>query len=372
MNRLMLIAAILACCAATPAAAHNPQASPDAQPPRWSLAIHGGAGTIQREDMTDERDSQYRAALQTALDAGAAILADGGTAEDAVIAAILVLEDDARFNAGKGAVLTWDGIAELDAALMTGQDLQAGAITGVRTIRNPILLAQAVKDNSRHVFLSGEGAQAFAETQELATVQPDYFITEPRVRALEGVKTEELSVLAAGDNKFGTVGAVALDASGNLAAGTSTGGLTAKRWGRIGDAPVLGAGTYADNRSCAVSATGTGEFFIRVGVAYEICTRLRYRFRAELVAAQAAVSASDDGTPASVIQGSEFALTRMQVQEEVDAVMAEMVELGGTGGVIVATPFGDTVYNFDTPGMYRGRADSTGLSTVALYAGEDD
>lgn len=367
---MRIVPIILAALLALPAAAQEAAFEPGE--PRWAIAIHGGAGTIKAEDLGPEREAEYRAALQAALDAGKAILAEGGSAEDAVIAAITIMEDDARFNAGRGAVLTWDGVAELDAAIMTGADRQAGAVTGVRIVKNPILLAREVKDNSRHVFLSGSGAQEFAAQQGIAFVPYTYFVTEPRIRALEGVKAREISALEAGENKFGTVGAVALDLSGNMAAGTSTGGLTGKRWGRIGDAPVIGAGTYADNRSCAVSATGTGEFFIRAGVAHEICSRLRYRFRAEIDAAQATVPLDGDGNPTYIVHASEMALTRAQVQEEVDAVMADMVALGGTGGVIVATPDGQTVFNFDTPGMYRGRADSSGLDAVALYAGEDD
>ncbi|MEB3416664.1 isoaspartyl peptidase/L-asparaginase [Alteriqipengyuania sp. WL0013] len=332
------------------------------EPPRWSIAIHGGAGTIRREDMSEEREAEYRAALQAALDAGSKVLAEGGSAQDAVIAAIVIMEDDARFNAGRGAVLTWDGVAELDAAIMTGEQREAGAVTGVRTVRNPILLAREVKDNSPHVFLSGSGAESFAADRALEFADPSYFITEPRVRALEGVKARELSVLQAGDNKFGTVGAVALDSAGNMAAGTSTGGLTGKRWGRIGDAPVVGAGTYADNRSCAVSATGTGEYFIRVAVAHEICTRLRIEGAAYREREREAVGA----TGADAYVSNIFRVQRAIVDE----VMAEMAALGGTGGVIVALPDGATFFSFDTPGMYRGRANSFGLNEVALYADE--
>ena len=240
----------------------------------WSLAIHGGAGTIARENMTPEQDAAYRAALQRALDAGAAVLRDGGSAMEAIQAAIEPMEDDALFNAGRGAVLTWDGDIELDASIMDGRTRDAGAVAGVTGIRHPIELARLVMTDSPHVMLAGKDAETFAEEQGLERMPREWFETERRKEALERMKAERLSALDV-DIKFGTVGAVARDSKGNLAAGTSTGGMTGKRWGRVGDAPVIGAGTYADNRACAVSATGWGEFFIRVGVAQEICTRIR-------------------------------------------------------------------------------------------------
>lgn len=223
--------------------------------PGWSIAIHGGAGTIARENMTPEQDAAYRAALQRALDAGAAVLRDGGSAMDAIQAAIEPMEDDALFNAGRGAVLTWDGDIELDASIMDGRTRDAGAVAGVTGIRHPIDLARKVMTDSPHVMLAGTGAEAFAASHQLETMPPEWFETTRRREALERMKAEQLSALDV-DIKFGTVGAVALDADGNMAAGTSTGGMTGKRWGRIGDAPIIGAGTYADNRSCAVSATG--------------------------------------------------------------------------------------------------------------------
>ena len=223
--------------------------------PRWSFAIHGGAGTIERANMTPEQEAEYRAALDAALEAGSAILRDGGSAMDAVTAAITLMEDDPKFNAGRGAVFTWDGTIEHDAALMDGRDRSAGAVTGIGTVRHPILLAQEVMRDGRHVFLSGAGAETFADGTDLERVPNEWFRTESRLRSLERLKAEKLSAIDV-DYKYGTVGAVALDLEGNMAAGTSTGGLTGKRWGRIGDAPVIGAGTYADNRSCAVSATG--------------------------------------------------------------------------------------------------------------------
>jgi beta-aspartyl-peptidase (threonine type) len=292
--------------------------------------------------MTPEKQAEYEAALKAALDAGAKVLAEGGSAMDAVKAAIVPMEDSPLFNAGRGAVFTWEGTNELDASIMDGRDRSAGAVAGVTTIKNPILLADTVRTDSPHVFLMGAGAEEFASGKALETAGPDWFGTEDRRRSLERMKAQELSALDV-DHKYGTVGAVALDQDGNLAAGTSTGGMTGKRWGRIGDAPVIGAGTYADNRSCALSATGWGEYFIRVGVAQEICTRLRI---SESTRASAAQAIADD-------------------------VMGEVKDLGGDGGIILVTPQGHALYSFNTSGMYRGRADSTGMSEVAIFGGEE-
>ncbi|MBW3167281.1 isoaspartyl peptidase/L-asparaginase family protein [Qipengyuania flava] len=322
----------------------------------WSLAIHGGAGTIARENMTPEQDAAYRAALQRALDAGAAVLRDGGSAMEAIQAAIEPMEDDPLFNAGRGAVLTWDGDIELDASIMDGRTRDAGAVAGVTGIRHPIELARLVMTDSPHVMLAGKGAETFAEERGLERMPREWFETERRKEALERMKAERLSALDV-DIKFGTVGAVARDSKGNLAAGTSTGGMTGKRWGRVGDAPVIGAGTYADNRACAVSATGWGEFFIRVGVAQEICTRIR------LVRQQAAFASGG-------AQHAEWLARQDYVQRITDAVLAEVEELGGDGGVIVVTPLEDPVFGLNTSGMYRGRATSGGVNEVAIYADE--
>ena len=338
--------AVLTAMLASPAAAQD-----DA--PRWSIAIHGGAGTLRREDMTAERDAAYRAALQAALDAGAKVLKDGGSALDAVEAAILLMEDDEKFNAGRGAVYTWDGTHELDASIMDGRNRDAGAVAGVTGIRHPILLARKVMTDSPHVMLAGAGAEAFARAQGIEFMPPEWFDTDARREALDRMKAEQLSALDV-DIKFGTVGAVALDRDGNMAAGTSTGGMTGKRWGRIGDAPVIGAGTYADNRACAVSATGWGEFFIRVGVAKEICTKLTFR------------SLLRAGEPFD----ESVELTDVESQQEIDAVLADVGDLGGDGGVIVVTPEGHALFSMNTAGMYRGRATSTGGSEVAIYADE--
>ncbi|GAA4044017.1 isoaspartyl peptidase/L-asparaginase [Parerythrobacter jejuensis] len=337
--------------------------------PRWSFAIHGGAGTIKRENMNAEQEAEYLAALDQALEAGTDILKNGGSAMDAVVAAILLLEDDPKFNAGRGAVFTWEGENELDAAIMDGRDRSAGAVTGVKSIKNPILLAREVMKDGRHVFLSGAGAEEFAGERGLETASPDWFATEARREALERLKARQLSAIDV-DHKFGTVGAVALDLEGNVAAGTSTGGLTGKRWGRIGDVPVLGAGTYADNRDCAVSATGQGEYFIRAAVGHSICQTLKYRWRKMLDDAQASVPKDADGNPTFIVHASEMWLEEADIQAAADAAMADVKDLGGTGGVIVVSPFGPAVFSFNTAGMYRARATSAGVKEVAIYGSE--
>ncbi|QIQ87904.1 isoaspartyl peptidase/L-asparaginase family protein [Erythrobacter sp.] len=361
MKKAML-AALAALFALTAPSAAEEAAMP-ADQPKWSIAIHGGAGTLDPDRMTPERRAAYEAALQEALDAGAKVLASGGSAMEAVKAAIIPMENSPLFNAGKGAVFTWEGRNELDASIMDGRDRSAGAVTGVTTIKNPILLADAVRTESEHVFLMGEGAEQFAATQGIETAPPEYFATEARREALERMKAEALSALDV-DTKFGTVGAVALDMEGNLAAGTSTGGMTGKRWGRIGDAPVIGAGTYADNRSCAVSATGWGEYFIRVGVAQEICTRLRI----------SSVEGKPDRGWSVHYPGVENWTTddyaEFDAQMTADAVMAEVKQLGGDGGVILVTPEGHALFSFNTTGMYRGRADSSGMREVAIFGGD--
>jgi beta-aspartyl-peptidase (threonine type) len=302
---------------------------------RWSLAIHGGAGTMAREAMSRADQSAHEAGLGAALDAGSAVLAVGGSALDAVEASVVALEDDPHFNAGRGSVFTYDGVIELDASIMDGRGRAAGAVTGLTTVRNPVRLARAVMDDGRHVFLAGKGAEEFARERGVETVDPGWFATEERRRQLEEIKARPGGFDAG--VKFGTVGAVAVDRDGHVAAATSTGGLTGKRWGRIGDSPVIGAGNYADDRSCAVSATGSGEFFIRAGVAHEIGARMR--------------------------------LLGESAQAAADAVIAEVGALGGDGGVIVAAPDGSRpVFAFNTRGMYRGRADSAGLREVAIFA----
>ncbi len=315
---------------------HNEKEKPMAEK-KWTLVIHGGAGSMVRGKLLPEKDSAARAGLNRALEAGSAVLENGGSAMDAVSAAIMVMEDDENFNAGKGAVFTYKGVNELDASIMDGTTMGAGAVTGARYTKNPILLARAVMEKSPHVMLSREGADEFSREQGLEQVSPDYFATPERWRQLEELKAKKLGWYDV-DLKYGTVGAVAVDSDGNVAAGTSTGGLTGKRWGRIGDSPVIGAGNYADNRACAISATGAGEFFIRLGVAHEICARMRML--------------NEDAKTAA------------------DHVIKELGLLGGTGGVIVAAPDGTATFSFNTPGMYRGRATSAGEKMVAVYGDE--
>lgn len=322
MRLLLLIGALMMTTAAN---AHD-----------WKLVIHGGAGVIERDRLSPEKDKEIRAALDHALATGSKILADGGSALDAVEATIRELEDNPNFNAGRGAVFTYQGTNELDASIMDGSTREAGAVTGVTATKNPISLAREVMEESPHVFLSREGADQFSREQGLEQAPPEWFATEERRRQLEELKKRKLSYFDV-DLKYGTVGAVALDSEGHVAAGTSTGGLTGKRWARIGDSPIIGAGTYADDRACAVSATGAGEYFIRLGVAHEICARMRMK--------------GENAQTAS------------------DAVIAELGEIGGTGGVIVLSPEGETVFSFNTPGMYRGKASAEGR-TVAIYGDE--
>jgi L-asparaginase / beta-aspartyl-peptidase len=305
--------------------------------PKWSIVIHGGAGVIERARIKPEQDKAIRAALNLALERGSAVLKAGGTSIDAVQAAITVLEDDPHFNAGKGAVFTYEGTNSLDAAIMDGRTRAAGSVAGITRTKNPIMAARAVMEKSPHVLLSGAGADEFSREQGLEQAEPSYFHTDERRRQLDEMKARKLSWFDV-DLKYGTVGAVAVDQAGHVAAGTSTGGLTGKRWGRIGDSPIIGAGTYADDRACAVSATGAGEFFIREGVAHEICARVRFK--------------------------------REKIVKAADIVMADVNAMGGDGGVIVMSPSGEGGWSFNTPGMYRGRASSAKTAEVAIYGDE--
>ncbi|WP_231862678.1 isoaspartyl peptidase/L-asparaginase family protein [Sphingorhabdus sp. M41] len=365
MFRFTLAAIVMLCGTGTAMA----QPEEDFGDSRWSIAIHGGAGTINRDKITAEQDSAIRAALGSALEAGSKILKDGGSAIEAITATIIILENDPNFNAGKGAVFTWDKTNELDSSIMDGSDLSAGAVAGINGTKNPILLARAVKDNSPHVMLSGEGANQFSREQGLEQVNPDYYATPYRLEQIDKLLAKEVSA-ADVDYKFGTVGAVAMDKDGHMAAGTSTGGMTGKRWGRIGDSPIIGAGTYADDRSCAISATGSGEYFIRLGVAHEICARIRMRFPEAIKEAQRAVPKDADGNDTYVVHGSEFQLSDEEIQQIADDVIAELGDLGGDGGIIYATPWGQAGYSFNTAGMYRGRATSEGEQSVAIYGDE--
>ena len=301
----------------------------------WKLVIHGGAGVMERHLLSDEQERTIRAALDHALQTGSAILAEGGSALDAVEATARELENDPHFNAGRGSVFTYQGTIEMDAAIMNGRDRNAGAVAGVTATRNPISLARAIMEDSPHVFLSREGADQFSRDHDLEQAPPEYFATPERRVALEDMRSQADYFDA--NLKYGTVGAIAVDSNGHVAAATSTGGLTGKRWARIGDTPLIGCGTYADDRAGAVSATGAGEYFIRATVAHEICARMR--------------------------------MLGEDVQTAADTVIGEVGALGGAGGVIVVTPAGDAAFAFNTPGMYRGIA-SAESRRVAIYADE--
>jgi len=302
----------------------------------WTLVLHGGAGKLDSEMVSPEQDKGARAGLGRALDAGSSVLAGGGSALDAVEAAVRVLEDDPHFNSGRGAVFTHDGALELDAAIMDGSTRAAGAVAAATATRNPVGLARAILDDGRHVFLAGKGADAFSRDRDLPQADADWFATDERRRQFAEFQADGGGFDV--DMKYGTVGAVACDAHGHVAAATSTGGVTGKRWGRIGDSPVIGAGTFADDRACAVSCTGSGEFFLRVGVGHEIAARVR--------------------------------LTGESLQAATEAVLAEVRALGGTGGAIVVAPDGSMAWSFTTPGMYRGTASAKGARSVAIYASE--
>lgn len=329
--------------AAIAVAAVRPDPDP-APAPAWGLVVHGGAGTILRENMTAAQEAEYRAKLTEAIGAGHAVLARGGSSLDAIEATIHILEDSPLFNAGKGAVFTAEGTNELDASIMWGPTRAAGAVAGVKHVKHPISLARAVMEKSPHVFMAREGAEAFAREHGLEMVPAEYFRTEHRWEQLQRAKAAERQKAGAsldpehGDFKFGTVGVVALDKQGNLAAGTSTGGMTNKRFGRIGDSPVIGAGNYADEQ-CAVSATGHGEFFIRYTVASDICARVRYH--------------------------------GMPLADAADAViMGTLAPIDADGGVVAMDRAGNIAMPFNTPGMYRGFAKQDGKVHVFIYRDE--
>jgi L-asparaginase / beta-aspartyl-peptidase len=326
---------------------------------RFVLVIHGGAGTILQKNMTPEQEAAYKAGLTAALQKGYAVLKNNGSSLDAVTEAVKVLEDNPLFNAGKGAVFTNAGTNEMDAAIMDGKTKAAGSVAGVSTIKNPITAARAVMEKSEHVMLTGKGAEQFAAANNCVIVEPSYFFTQPRWDALQRVKAEDSSKMEIDHNKhqpidsvknlpmaytesyehhtskFGTVGAVALDKMGNLAAATSTGGMTNKKWGRVGDAPIIGAGTYADNNTCAVSCTGWGEYFIRAVVAKSISDQLKY---AALPIKTAAKNSLD-----------------------------EVAALGGDGGLIALDKNGNFTMPFNTDGMYRGSVKADGRIEIGIY-----
>lgn len=320
-----------------------------------AIVIHGGAGTILPENITAEQEQAYRSALRTALETGHEVLTRGGTSIDAVVAALQTMEDSPLFNAGKGAVFTSENTVELDASIMDGQTLNAGALTGVKHIKNPIGLARLIMEESEHVMMAGTGAEDFAREHDVTFVDNEYFYTERRRRQAEEARNSDGGEDVRDDrdadtddvpdvDKFGTVGAVALDRDGNLAAGTTTGGTTNKRFGRVGDSPIIGAGTYADNATCGVSSTGHGEYFIRAAVAHDISARMEHG--------------------------------GMSVQEAARTVimdeLPQMEPNGGSGGVIAMDAGGNIAMPFNTPGMYRGYVDTDGNMVIRIYRSEED
>ena len=330
--------------ASGPASRPSLTAGPDQSKIRF--VIHGGAGTILKSEMSAEREKEYRAKLTEALTIGYDILKKGGPGLDAVEAAIRFMEDSPLFNAGKGAVFTNAGTNELDASIMDGKTLKAGAVASLKHIKNPISLARLVMEKSKHVMMVGEGAEAFAKEQGIELVPQSYFYTEARWKDLQKVQAAEKEQEKAPKKQerqhaepvahaYGTVGAVALDAGGNIAAGTSTGGMTNKKWGRVGDSPIIGAGTYANNATCGVSATGDGEYFIRLGVARDLSALMEYK--------------------------------GLSLQEAADAVIEKVGKLGGGGGLIALDHGGQISWAFNTAGMYRGRIGADGQPVVEIY-----
>jgi len=312
---------------------------------KYTLAIHGGAGTILKEDMTPELEEAYQAGLRQAMDAGFAVLEQGGSALNAIKATIVILEDNMLFNAGRGSVFTKKGVQEMDAAVMDGRTLDAGSVTGVRNVRNPIELAMEVMLNSNHVFLSGKGAQDFAIKQGIKLEPDEYFFSQFRYDQWKSIRDSDTYSLdhthqrleeLMRDKKFGTVGAVACDQNGNIAAATSTGGMTNKKYGRIGDSPIIGAGTYANNLTCGISCTGHGELFIRAVAAYDVSCLMEYK--------------------------------GLSLQEAMEVVVHEkLMAIGGEGGMIGVDAQGNAALVFNSQGMYRGFKSSDGASLVAIY-----
>ena len=340
--RIAILAALLTYSCSQPAPTAQtqaPAAAPAAQPSKWGIVIHTGAGNFTLAGIAERRDAM-RAAMNDALMAGHKVLAGGGSSLDAVQAAIVILEDSPLFNAGKGAVFTHEGTNELDASIMDGGTMRAGAVAGLKHIKNPIKLARLVMEKSPHVMMAGEGAEAFAKEQGgIEFVNQRYFYTERAWKALQDALAAEKKKAAQADDHHGTVGAVALDQHGNLAAATSTGGLTNKRFGRIGDSPIIGAGTYANNQSCGVSSTGIGEFWIRYTVAHDICARVQYK--------------------------------NMSIQAAADAIVqGELKPIGGEGGVIGLDSHGNVMMSFNTSGMGRGYMGADGKPTIMFMADE--
>lgn len=305
----------------------------------FSIAIHGGAGTLLRGQMTAEKEAAYRAALERALEAGYTILDEGGTATDAVERAVIVLEDSPLFNAGKGSVFTAEGTHEMDAAIMEGKELHAGAVSLITGVKNPVSLARDVMEKSEHVFLAGEGAMKFASENNYITEAPEYFYDELRYQQWQEIKGSDsfqLDHSVKKDSKFGTVGAVACDKNGNLAAATSTGGMTNKKWGRVGDSPMIGAGNYANNKTCAISCTGSGEFFIRGVVAYDVSAIMEFK----------GVSLEEAAS---------------------EVIHKRIAAIGGDGGLIAVDATGAISMPFNTEGMYRASRSSNGQTEISIY-----
>jgi beta-aspartyl-peptidase (threonine type) len=314
----------------------------------FAIIIHGGAGTILKKNMSDEKEVEYKAKLEEAIKVGHAILKNGGTSQDAVLRTIQVMEESPLFNAGKGAVFTHEETNELDASFMDGKTLNAGAVAGVKNVKSPIELAIKIMTDSDHVMLSGKGASIFAKEKGLEIVAPSYFYTESRFKSLQRIKNSVKTELDHDDkkaafydadiknSKFGTVGCVALDKNGNISAGTSTGGMTNKRWGRIGDAPIIGSGTYANNKTCGVSSTGWGEYFIRGQIAYDISAQMEYQQKTLKEATS-------------------------------DVIQNKLTKLGGTGGVVALDKNGNMSFEFNTAGMYRASMNDKGELVVKIY-----
>jgi len=311
----------------------------------FAIVVHGGAGTILKENISDSMELAYKTVLENSVQKGYSILKNGGSSLDAVEASIKILEDSPLFNAGKGSVFTNDGRNELDAAIMEGKTQNAGAVAGVTTVKNPIGLARAVMEQSEHVMLARKGAEEFAKQVDVSLVDPEYFYTDSRMESLKRTQHKDSASNISfydpltQDDKFGTVGCVALDKSGTIAAGTSTGGMNNKRWGRIGDSPIIGAGTYANNKTCGISATGWGEFFIRGVIAYDISAMMQY---------------------------ANFSLEEAAKK----VIQKKLPEMGGDGGVIGIDHFGNIVTTFNTPGMFRASIDKAGTMSIKLYSEE--
>ncbi|RMG76109.1 MAG: isoaspartyl peptidase/L-asparaginase [Bacteroidetes bacterium] len=340
---MLIFSIILLSC--NPSKPSEMQIDSPASKKEWALAIHGGAGTILKKHMTPEKEKAYREILQQVLEKGKSILENGGDALTAVEECIKIMENSPLFNAGKGSVLTNDGKVENDASIMDGKTLNAGAVAGVTVIKNPISAAKAVMEHSPHVMLIGKGAETFCLQQGIDTVDNSYFITEQRKKQWEKIKNQSSTLLDHDaeqinkDKKFGTVGVVALDKNGNLAAGTSTGGMMNKQWGRVGDSPIIGAGTYADNSSCAVSCTGHGEYFIRLAIAHSISEHIK--------------------------------LLNLDLDSACNKVIhKDLQQLGGKGGVIAVDKYGNHYFSFNTEGMYRGFINSNGEKGVFIYKNE--